>query len=163
MSAPARPTGGPTPPTPERPAAGRSPDRLALALVAFALAGVAIALYLTYTKLSGGTPYCGPLRTCETVQSSPYAELLGIPVSLLGAGYMVVALALVGGWWRTGRREPLLALYGLSLAGVLFVAYLTYVELFVLSAVCPWCVAYAVAVVAILALTVLALRRARPG
>ena len=140
---------------------GRRLDPLALAMAAVALAGLAIALYLAYAKLSGGTPICGPLRTCETVQESPYSEFMGIPVSLLGAGYMVAALGLVAAWRRIGR-PALFVLYGLGLASLLVVVYLTYLELFVIQAVCPWCVAYAVAVVTLFVLTMLALRRPEP-
>jgi uncharacterized membrane protein len=50
-------------------------------------------------------------------------------------------------WWRRGDRRALLVAYGLGLFGVLFVAYLTYLELFVIHAVCVWCVGYAVTVV----------------
>ncbi len=56
-------------------------------------------------------------------------------------------------WWRRGDRRALLLAYGLLLLGTLFVAYLTYLELFVIHAVCAWCAAYAVATVTSLVLT----------
>ena len=65
-------------------------------------------------------------------------------------------------WWRRGDRRALLLAYGLLLLGTLFVAYLTYLELFVIHAVCAWCAAYAVATVTSLVLTGLALRRSSP-
>lgn len=142
----------------QRALGGRRLDPLVLAMAAVAVAGLAIALYLAYAKLSGGSPYCGPLRTCETVQESPYSEFMGIPVSLLGAGYMATALGLVAAWRRFGR-PALFVLYGLGLAGLLVVVYLTYLELFVIEAICPWCVAFAACVVTLFVLTMLALRR----
>jgi uncharacterized membrane protein len=123
-----------------------------------ALAGLGISLYLTWTKLSGGSPVCGPLVGCETVQSSEYSEIFGIPVALLGAGFSAVLLLLALAWWRAGDRRAILAAYGLGLFGILFVGYLTYLELFVIEAICAWCVTYAVTIVAGWVLAAVAMR-----
>ena len=114
----------------------------------FALIGLAVATYLAATKLSGQLPACGPLRGCETVALSEYSEIAGVPVALLGAGFSAVLVMLQLVWWRRGDRRALLVAYGLGLFGMLFAAYLTYLELFVIRAVCVWCVAYAVTIVA---------------
>jgi uncharacterized membrane protein len=82
------------------------------------------------------------------VAQSEYSELLGIPVSLLGMGFSGVVLLLAAAWWRVGDRRAILGAYGLGLFGLLFVGYLTYLELFVIEAICVWCVTYAVTVVA---------------
>lgn len=64
-------------------------DRL---LPALAAAGLAIAAYLAWTKLAGAVPACGPLRGCETVNTSPYSEIAGIPVAVIGVAYSAVIL-----------------------------------------------------------------------
>ena len=116
-------------------------------LVVLAILGIAVAGYLTATKLSGEVPVCGPLRGCETVSTSEYSEFLGVPVALFGLAYSVVALAASIAWWSAGDRRSLYVLYGMGLLGLLAVIYLTYLELFVIEAICVWCVSYAVTVV----------------
>ena len=116
-------------------------------LVVLAVLGIAIAGYLAGTKLSGEVPVCGPLRGCETVNTSAYSEVAGVPVALFGVAYSAVALVSAAAWWRFGDRRVLYLLYGMGLLGLLAVAYLTYLELFVIGAVCVWCVGYAATVV----------------
>ena len=132
--------------------------RLGSVLVVLAVLGIAIAGYLAATKLSGEIPVCGPLKGCETVNTSEYSELFGIPVALFGVAYSVVALGASLVWWRSGDRRPLYLLYGMGLLGLLAVAYLTYLELFVIGAVCVWCVGYAATIVLGFVAAVLALR-----
>ena len=129
-------------------------------LPALAAAGLAIATYLTWTKLAGVVPACGPLRGCETVNTSPYSEIAGIPVAAIGMGYSGVLLVASLAWASTSDRRALLAAYAHGLAGSMFLAYLTYLELFVIRAVCVWCVAYGLTVVGGMLLAALALRRA---
>jgi len=132
-------------------------------LVTLAILGIAIAGYLAATKLSGEVPVCGPLRGCETVSSSEYSEILGVPVALFGVAYSVVALAASIVWWRAGDRRALYVLYGMGLLGLLAVIYLTYLELFVIGAACVWCVSYAVTVVGGWLVAVVALRGSGRG
>jgi uncharacterized membrane protein len=121
--------------------------RTAAVLGAIAAVGATIALYLTVVKLTGGVPTCGPLAGCETVQSSSYSTLFGIPISAFGLGYQLTMLALVVGWWRTGDRRALLGAYLLGLTGVLVVAYLVYLQVAVIGAICTWCMAFDTTVV----------------
>jgi uncharacterized membrane protein len=127
---------------------------------AIAFVGAAIAVYLTTVKVAGELPACGPLRGCETVAQSSYSEIAGVPVALLGLLYSLLVLGLNLAWWRAGARPALLGAYGLGLFGVLFVGYLTWLELFVIHAVCIWCVAYGSTVVAGWLVATFALRRA---
>ncbi|MQA74886.1 MAG: vitamin K epoxide reductase [Solirubrobacterales bacterium] len=103
--------------------------------------GLAVAGYLTWVHYAGLDPVCvGGGGGCERVQSSTYADLGGVPVALLGlGGYATIAVTLVG---RVDSARLLGALLGL--VGFGFSAYLTYVELAVIDAVCQWCVASAV-------------------
>jgi uncharacterized membrane protein len=113
----------------------------------FSLLGIFVATYLYLYKIGRiGDLACGT-GGCETVQQSPYAVFLGVEVALLGViGYAgLLAVALIG--LRPGLRDspgPGLLLAVLSGVGVLFTAYLTYLELFVIHAICRWCVGSAV-------------------
>lgn len=121
------------------------PDWLVAGLAAV---GLAIAAYLVVTKLAGGSAlFCRGVGGCEVVQASRYATLLGLPTAAWGAGlYAAVgALALSG----LGARRWL-AGFLLAVAGVAFSAYLTYLELFVIGAVCWYCVVSAATAAALL-------------
>ena len=139
--------------------------RSGIAMTALALVGLAVAAYLALEKLSGGTPACGPLHGCETVASSPYSEILGIPVAVIGVVYSVVLVGASIAWWRSadhGRaRQALLVAYGLGLIGTFVVAALTYLEVFVIEAVCVYCVTYGVTVIAGFLIAALAVRGSR--
>jgi uncharacterized membrane protein len=128
------------------------------------LVGLFVALYLWLYKIGRiGTLVCGT-GACESVQLSRWSQFLGIDVALIGAvGYVaMLAVALAGLQPRLADRPgPAALLAGLSGAGVLFSGYLTYLELFVIHAVCRWCVASAVIVIAIFAAALLDLRRFR--
>ena len=130
---------------------------LRLAIIALALVGIGISGYLTSVHYAGRPIACGGLGSCETVNTSAYASVAGIPVALLGLGaYLVIAgLALTAGRvpWAAG------ALVFAALVGVLYSGYLTWVELAVLHAVCLWCAASAVVITAIAVLAVLSYLR----
>jgi uncharacterized membrane protein len=113
-----------------------------------AVLGLAIGSYLLAARVLGEAPACGPLKGCETVAASEYATIMGIPVALFGVGYSVVLAAASFIWWRFADRRALYIAYGLGLAGILVVAYLTYLELFVIEAICVWCAAYGATIVA---------------
>ena len=130
-------------------------------MTVLALAGLVIAAYLAATKLLGEAPICGPLRGCEDVAASQYSEVFGVPVAVVGVGFSIVLTGLSVAWWRTADRRTLLGAYGLGLLGCFVVAGLTYLELFVIHAVCVYCVAYALTVVAGFAVSAGTLRAAR--
>ncbi len=112
------------------------------------LVGLGIAMYLSYVEIAHVEAFCGPIGECSFVQSSPYARILGIPVAVLGVVYYLAIGALwAGRRYLVGRGADLatLGLLGLTLFGVLFSIYLTCLELFVVQAVCSWCLASAVA------------------
>jgi uncharacterized membrane protein len=132
--------------------------RLALAMAALALIGLGISIYLTVLKLAGEVPLCVVGGGCESVQTSKYSVLLGIPVAAYGAAWSAVALAAAVTWWRSGDRRALLVLYLGGLAATLMEGYLLYLELFVIHAVCSWCATYGVTVVLGWLLTLPALR-----
>lgn len=128
-------------------------------MAGLAALGLVIAVYLTVIKLSGGLPVCGPVSGCEDVARSEYSSTLGIPTAALGALSSAALLVLGLVWARTGDRRALLGAYGLGLLGVIFVGYLTYLELFVIHAVCTWCATYGLTVVIGWLVAALSLRR----
>ncbi len=116
-------------------------------MTVLAAIGLVIAAYLLVVRFVGEAPICGPIRGCDVVASSPYATVLGLPVALYGVACSVVLLGAAIAWSRNGSRRALYLAYGLGLLGVLAVTYLTYLELFVIDAICVWCVSYAVTIV----------------
>jgi len=110
--------------------------------------GIVVASYLAYVESTSSKAVCGPVGDCNAVQESDYALLFGmLPVGVLGvAGYLVIAA--LWAWQRYGRARltprwrwvlPLVLMFG-----VVFSLYLTLLELFVILAVCMWCVTSAV-------------------
>ena len=133
--------------------------RLRAASVVVALAGAAIAAYLTVVHYSGGTPVCAVAHGCATVQQSRYAELGGVPVALLGlAGYVAILLSLA----REDERARTATAF-LALAGFGFSAWLTYVEIARLDAICSWCVGSAICMTLLAALSITRLLGAPPS
>ena len=120
--------------------------RIAAAVVA--LAGVAVAAYLTWAHYAGGSVVCVVGGSCEEVQSSEYSKVLGVPVVLLGVGAYTTVLALVA--WDSATAR--LAAAAIALVGALFSAYLLVVQLVVIDAVCAWCLANDVLIAPALAL-----------
>jgi len=127
-----------------------------------ALVGLFVALYLWLHALGfGGAIKCGASGGCEVVQTSQWAVFLGLPVAFYGvAGYFaLLAVAILS--LRPGalpERKWSVLLAGLASAGFLFTVYLTYLELFVIHAICRWCVGSAVIITLIWIVSLLALR-----
>lgn len=120
--------------------------------------GIVAAGYLTYAETQAVEAVCGPIGDCNAVQSSEYAKLFGVlPVGVLGlVGYAAILIA----WLiQRLRKDKLadyasLALLGMGLLGTLFSIYLTYLEIFVIEAVCLWCISSAVIMTLIMLLSI---------
>ena len=121
------------------------------------LVGIFVSLYLTFYKLGYiGTLACGT-GGCETVQTSKWGDFLGLPVAAWGAGFYlcVLAVSLAGLQERfADSRVVAITLVLLTVWGALFTLWLTYLELFVIRAICRWCVGSAVIVMVLLGLAV---------
>ena len=120
-------------------------NRLPAISLALALGGIAVSAYLTLVHYRDDLLVCA-VGGCHTVQKSPYAEMAGIPVAVIGLGMFVAMTALL----LLRRARPAwadtitLVTFALTLAGAVFAVYLTYLELFVIHAVCQWCVLTAI-------------------
>lgn len=123
-----------------------------------ALAGLGVAGYLAYIEISHAEAICGPVGNCNQVQSSPYASIFGIPVAVLGLiNYIGVILLWLGNRQNSNTTFKSLSavmLLALTIFGVVFSIYLTWAELFLINAVCAWCLTSAIITV-ILMLTAL--------
>ena len=105
------------------------------------MAGIGVATYITVVEAGGSAPQClAGGHGCETVANSHYSHLAGVNVAVFGiVGYvLLVGAALAGG------DVARIAGFAIALVGFGFSAYLTYLELFVIDAICQWCVASAV-------------------
>jgi uncharacterized membrane protein len=115
-------------------------------MIGLAVIGLGVAIYLTVVHYVGFQALAcvgghGGHSSCQTVQSSVWSKLAGIPVALLGLiGYILI----LGSLLFPDREESRLATMGLTIVGFGFSAYLTYRELFSIHAICEWCVSSAV-------------------
>jgi uncharacterized membrane protein len=133
-------------------------------VAALALAGIFISLYLTLYKLGIIGELSCSIGSCETVNTSKWSRFLGLPVAAWGLFFYidVFAVALVGTMARF-EDEPIISavLAAEAAVGVLFSAWLTYLELAVIHAICIWCVISAVIVTLIFVVSVADLREMR--
>jgi len=129
------------------------------ALILLAAVGLVDSIYLTWIKLSA-SGVCVVGEGCEIVNTSQYSSIGGIPIALLGAAAYLTLLFILLMETRNEFFEfngPLLV-FGISLAGVLYSAYLTYLEIYVIRAICEFCVLSAVVLLLMLTLSGFRLR-----
>ena len=120
------------------------------AAVLCALGGLVSGYLLVADFVLGGAELCLTGGGCDMVRESRYSRIGGVPVSLLGVlGYAAAAAAAVS---PLGRRARWNILFWFSAAAVGFSAYLTYLEVFIIGALCSWCVASAAIAAALFAL-----------
>lgn len=130
--------------------------QLRVAIGVLSLVGAGIAGYLTYLHLAGVDPYCLAGSTgCRKVQESEYAELVGIPVALLGLG---AYLALLATAFVPGGTAAALGA-GIAITGVAFSAWLLYAQIALIDAVCQWCLASDIVMALVAVASVLRLRK----
>ena len=130
-------------------------NKLRITSLVLAILGLVDSIYLTWVKFSGQYAICGPIGNCEAVNTSQYSEVYGIPIAILGAGaYLAIIILLLlenrGPFWT--QNSPMIV-FGISLIGVLYSIYLTYVEIAILHEICPYCVISAVILVVLLVLS----------
>ncbi len=133
--------------------------------IALAAVGLIVATYLTWLHFSDSQALCVAGGGCDTVRKSSYSEIAttGIPVALVGmCGYLTIL-----GILTTEELAPrtlvdigTLSVFGLSLLGALYSLYLTYLELFVIRALCPYCMASAILMLALLGIAICRLPKA---
>ncbi len=135
-------------------------SRQAIALLA--LVGLFVALYLWLHALGfGGAIKCGASGGCETVQTSRWAVFLGLPVAFYGVvGYLAILVVAIVALRPAALSQPRWSKWLVLLAtvGFGFTLYLTYLELFVIQAICRWCIGSAVIITLIWIVSLFSLR-----
>ncbi len=133
-------------------------------VAALALAGIFISIYLTLYKLGVIGELSCSIGSCETVNTSRWSILLGLPIAAWGLFFYidVFVLALLGTMPQF-ETEPWVSIVLVAEAaiGVLFSGWLTYLELAVIHAICVWCVTSAVIVLTIFLVSAADLRESR--
>ncbi len=129
--------------------------------------GVLVAGYLSLKRFTGGSLVCTRWAQCDTVNNSLFAKFYGVPVAFIGlAGYLVL-LVLAIATLRTdggGVQRRLIGLgFLLSLGGFAFSVRLTYLEVYVIQAICSWCVSSAVIITLLTLVGAVNLWRTAPG
>jgi uncharacterized membrane protein len=112
-------------------------------ILALSALGIILSLYLTYIHFTESrAAFCAAGTDCDTVRQSGFSSIMGVPVAALGvAGYSVILIVFL---ISMKKRTKWLLLYILALAGFVFSGYLTYIEFFVIKAICMYCIFSAV-------------------
>lgn len=134
----------------------RSTKTLWRVSLGLSIVGLLLSIYLTVVRFADVSLLCTGVGGCDAVQQSAYSAIAGIPVAVIGLlGYAAILAALIlevrGG--SLGEAMPY-AVFGFTMVGFLFSAYLTYLELAVIDAICPYCVASALLMTALFGLAV---------
>jgi uncharacterized membrane protein len=134
-------------------------NKLRIISLILAVIGILDSVYLSWVKITNRYALCGPIGDCESVNSSIYSEVAGIPIALLGAGaYLFIIILLLlqtqGGIWQEYGSY---LIFGISLAGTLYSVYLTYLEIAVIHAICPYCVVSAIVIFLIFVISLIRL------
>ncbi len=137
-----------------------------IALPVLGLIGAGIAGYLTYIHYQNLNSICLFNAKCDTVLTSEYSAMWGVPLSLFGLlMYLALVVLSLGSLWAKEEWRNWLAvgIYGIALSAVLFTIYLYYLEIFEIHAFCSWCIASSIVVLAIFVLSLFNLPREKPG
>lgn len=140
-------------------------DKLRLFLLAGSALGLVDALYLTWMKITNNPRMCiQGLGDCFSVNTSKYSEIAGIPVAILGAAAYLCLILILTVENRTEflKSNSSLFIFGITLAGTLFSAYLTYIEVYVIRLICPFCVVSAITMLILLVISIIRLIKYQP-
>lgn len=138
------------------------PKRLIVALLlAASLIGFVDAAYLTAKHYLGAPPPCGRFGGCETVTTSEYATIAGAPLALLGTVYYLAIFLSVIAYLDTRRPGILRMTAGFTAVGFLASVCFVYFQLFVIKAICPYCMFSAFASTVLFIAGMMALRGQR--
>lgn len=128
--------------------------------------GVLVAGYLSVKRFTGGSLVCSRWAQCDVVNNSLYAKFYGVPVAFIGlAGYLVLLVLAIKALQSEGgvQRRWVGLGFLLSLGGLAFSAYLTYIELYIIQAVCSWCVSSAIIITLLATASAVNVWRTAPG
>lgn len=130
--------------------------------IALACLGVLVSIYMTIYKLTSNNAMCLGSGDCSTVNASKYSMVYGIPVAFVGVlGYAAI-LGLLVLEKRAGEffaKNSTLAIFGLAVTGFAFTLYLVYLEIFVIKALCPFCITSQITMTILFIITIVRLVR----
>lgn len=141
---------------------GQMDKKLYWGSIALSLIGLVVSIYMTAYKLLDNDAMCLGSGDCASVNASPYSEIYGIPVAAVGVvGYLAIFVLLL--LERRGSKFLVatapLAVFGLSVGGFAFTVYLVYLEIYIIKALCPFCVASQVTMTILFILSIIRLVR----
>ncbi|RLE37695.1 vitamin K epoxide reductase [Candidatus Woesearchaeota archaeon] len=120
-------------------------------LIVLAMIGIIIASYLLYVELNAAAGACG--KGCTAVNTSKYAKIYGVPIALIGViGYSIVFVTVILKVTLLKKHKLQIRkfLWTIIFLAFLFSSYLTYLEVFIIQAICPYCIASAIVVLLML-------------
>ncbi len=129
--------------------------------IGLAILGALVSIYMTIFKITENPGMCLGNGGCSVVNNSIYAEVYGIPVAVIGVGGYLAILVSLMLQTRSGFFEAngAMIVFGLALVGFLFTAYLIYVEIALIHALCPFCVTSQVTMTILFIISLIALAR----
>ena len=113
--------------------------KLAIAFLIISFLGFLDATYLTVEHYRGVPPPCSLIKGCEKVTTSKYAAVFGVPVALSGLIFYLAIFVLSVLIWQTGKVEIFKVVFYLSVLGFLASLWFLYLQLFVIGAICVYC------------------------
>jgi len=138
--------------------------KIDLTAIVVAIIGLAVSIYLSVVKLANQDVLCFKgMGDCQVVTNSAYSVWRGIPIAYLGtAGYiLILGLLVLKQVQKHASSSIMLALFGITAFGALYSLYLTYVELFIIHSVCPWCLTSAIAMLLLFIYSAIMLGRSK--
>jgi uncharacterized membrane protein len=134
-----------------------SPKIFKLVFIIIVLIGIANGIYLSILKLSNNSSMCiKGLGDCWTVNTSVYSSIYGIPIAILGtlAFITLLVLTFLDGRTPFWKDYGIYFIFGVTLVGTAYSAYLTYLELEIIRAICPFCVLSATSMLILFIMTI---------
>lgn len=131
-------------------------NRLTQVTVALTIIGLLVSIYMTVYKVTSNDNMCVGSKDCSVVNASRYSEVNGIPVAVVGAIGYTALLGILFLERKPGffKENGSMLFFGISLIGFFFTLWLIYVEIALLKAYCPFCIASQISMTLIFILSV---------
>jgi uncharacterized membrane protein len=132
-------------------------DKLSVLAIGLIIIGIFDTAYLSWVKLADTQVFCGGAANCESVNSSVYSEIFNIPIAYLGlVAYIFLAILFLLEKRASIQKDiSSLLRFATCLIGSLYSIYLTYIEIAVIRAICPYCILSAILMILLLALAII--------
>ncbi|OJI08878.1 hypothetical protein BK005_00150 [bacterium CG10_37_50] len=115
-----------------------------LGTLVLSLIGFIDSTYLSLAYFKGENLNCAFLSGCEQVTTSAYSTILGVPLALIGLGFYLLVFVFLIGYWDFKKQFLLKIVYGLSIIAFGMSLWLTAVQIFILQALCQYCLISAI-------------------